>query len=147
MPEITDDGTVIDASPRWSGVWPGGQPGITLDGSGAGGANGLAISGASSCHVRGLFITNFGKSGIYIYSGAQSNTVGGIGQRYRNVISGNHGDGVSIWNLDTSDNVVSGNYIGTDVTGTADLGNTVDGVEIRYASNNIIYHTGKIVCR
>ena len=26
LPEITDDGTVIDASSRWSGVWPSGQP-------------------------------------------------------------------------------------------------------------------------
>ena len=35
-------------------------------------------------------------------------------------------------------NRVIGNYIGTDVTGAADLGNTSDGVIISQAPNNII---------
>ncbi|MBM3238248.1 T9SS type A sorting domain-containing protein [Candidatus Poribacteria bacterium] len=130
LPTITDDGTVIDASSQWIGVWPGGQPGITLDGTIAGdGVEGLRINGADNCHIRGLFITNFGASGIAIVFGAQFNTVGGVGEGYRNVISGNVFNGVSIWNLGTNSNIVSGNYIGTDVTGTAALGNR-HGVEV-----------------
>ena len=67
LPEITDDETVIDASSRWSGVWPSGQPGITLDGTNAG--DGLSI-GASNCHIRGLFITNFAGNGVSIFHDA-----------------------------------------------------------------------------
>ena len=41
----------------------------------------------------------------------------------RNILSGNRGYGVSVWGTGTQDNVVAGNYIGTDVSGTAKLGN------------------------
>ena len=130
LPEITDDGTVIDASSQWSGTWPGGTPGITLDGTNAGtDVYGLVINGADNCHIRGLFITNFDLDGVRIYNGAQSNTIGGTGVKYRTVISENSDDGV-IYGSGTNSNTVSGNYIGTDVNGTADRGNSDSGVEI-----------------
>jgi hypothetical protein len=69
LPTITDSATVIDASSRWSGVWPGGQPGVTLDGTSAGGVDGLVISGANNCQIRGLFVTNFGSIGVMIRGG------------------------------------------------------------------------------
>lgn len=43
-----------------------------------------------------------------------------------NVISGNTGAGVGIFN--SSENAVQGNHIGTDATGAVDLGNQLDGV-------------------
>lgn len=130
LPDITDDGTVIDASSRWSGIWPGGQPGIVLDGTSAGTAWGLAITGASNCKVLGLFITNFHSHGILINAGAKFNTVGGKASGNRNVISGNDDFGIGIFDSGTDGNVVSGNYIGTDATGTADRGNSKVGVGI-----------------
>ena len=51
----------------------------------------------------------------------------------RNVISGNNVDGIQItaagpaW---AANNLVQGNYIGTDVTGTLDLGNANQGVAV-----------------
>jgi hypothetical protein len=72
LPTITDDGTVIDASSQWSGEWPGGEPGVILDGDWNG--DGLHISGANNCHVRGLFMTEF-ISCISIHDGAQFNTM------------------------------------------------------------------------
>jgi len=129
LPAITDDGTVIDASSQWIGAWPSGQPGITLDGSGAGDVDGLVISGADNCHIRGLFITNFARSGVLIGDGGQFNIVGGTGEGYRNVISGNN-TGVSLVGSETNNNTVSGNYIGTDVNGTAALGNSGIGIYI-----------------
>ena len=131
LPEITDDETLIDASSQWSGTWPGGAPGITLDGTNAGvGADGLVISGADNCHIRGLFITNFDDDGVRISNGAQSNTIGGTGVKYRKVISKNSGTGVYIYGSGTDNNTVCGNYIGTNANGTADLGNSGSGIFI-----------------
>ena len=126
LPTITDDGTVIDASSQWTGEWPGGQPGVILDGDWNGDA--VKIIGANNCHIRGLFITKF-MHGISIYDGAKLNTIGGTGTGYRNIISGND-EGIHIFYRGTDSNIVSGNYIGTDATGTADLGNNGTGIVI-----------------
>ena len=139
LPEITDDGTVIDASSQWIGTWPSGQPGITLDGASAGdNVNGLILKNANNCRIRGLFITNFGGNGINLAKGAQSNTIGGKNAGERNIISGNDGDGVNISGSGTNSNIVSGNYIGTDVNGTDVLGNSGHGIKIGGAQSNII---------
>jgi parallel beta-helix repeat protein len=63
-------------------------------------------------------------SGIYVLDGSSGTTIGGPGGR--NIISANR-RGVF---LIGSGNVVEDNYIGTDITGTADLGNNEDGVWI-----------------
>jgi hypothetical protein len=52
---------------------------------------------------------------------------------WNNLVSNNYAEGVAISNCppgDVFNNVVLGNYIGTDVTGTVDFGNTHDGVYI-----------------
>jgi hypothetical protein len=73
-------------------------------------------------------------SGIYLNDGNQT-VIGGSTAAARNVISGNGFDGVSIGGSGTR---VEGNFIGTDVTGTAALGNGRDGVSIFNQSNNIV---------
>ena len=60
-------------------------------------------------------------SGVLISQQASGNTVGGTVASARNTISGNTGDGVFL--EDATGNLVQGNFIGTDVTGTAALGN------------------------
>ncbi len=74
-------------------------------------------------------------SGVLINSGASGNTIGGTTAAALNVISGNMGDGVNISDSGTTLNVVEGNFIGTDVTGTLDLGNN-NGVSILSSSSN-----------
>ena len=75
--------------------------------------------------------------GVRIDTGASDNTVGGSTAGSRNIISGNMGDGVDITDNGTSDNVVAGDFIGLDFTGTTAvgtratlLGNGRDGVAI-----------------
>src|SRR5262249_40273031 len=65
--------------------------------------------------------------------GGNNNLVGGATVAARNVISGNRNRGVGIGG-NLSGNMVQGNYIGVDVTGTAALGNGNEGVAI-FSSN------------
>ena len=80
--------------------------------------------------------------GVWIAVGCRSNRIGTDGNGVadaaeRNVISGNGQDGVYLsgGSEPTRDNVVAGNFIGTDVTGTVALGNGADGVRIRHGAH------------
>jgi hypothetical protein len=105
-------------------------------------AEGLWISSDHNT-VRGLQIINFPSDGIAMW-GAE-NTIGGdqgvgagpLGQG--NLISGNGGWGVYVSGDGTDYNVVSGNYIGTDINGLSAMGNGYLGIEISGgASNNTV---------
>ncbi|MCK4643954.1 hypothetical protein KAU32_10030 [bacterium] len=99
----------------------------------------LGSSGTDNNQVLGNYIgTNAAgdaalgntQAGVFILSGAQSNTIGGIIAGARNIISGNKEYGIYIRDSGTDNNVVLGNYIGTDINGTVDLGNAMTGVYI-----------------
>jgi hypothetical protein len=75
-------------------------------------------------------------SGIIITDGSAANVIGGI---TANVISGNDAEGIKIKNKATGNNV-AGNIIGLNAAGTAALGNTLDGIKIDDATNNVIGH-------
>lgn len=62
--------------------------------------------------------------GILFDDGSRFNKVGGYEQGAANLISGNSGYGVFIYNLGTMYNEVIGNLIGTDKTGTAAVPNS-----------------------
>ena len=104
-------------------------------------------SGAFGNEVRGNYIgtdlngtTALGNSnnGVFISVGASSNTIGGPIAGAGNVISGNVAGGILITGIGTAQNVVQGNFIGTDSTGTAALGNGRAGVLILNSPNNWI---------
>jgi hypothetical protein len=71
-------------------------------------------------------------NGVDIVYGAQANTIGGTTAAARNVISGNLHEGVLIGFAGTANNVVEGNFIGTDSTGKAlpGISSQVDGVYV-----------------
>ncbi|MCH7879709.1 MAG: hypothetical protein IH914_10405, partial [candidate division Zixibacteria bacterium] len=80
--------------------------------------------------------------GITLRNGAENNLIGGSTAAERNLISGNGRNGVLIW-VDTNNNIIQGNFIGTDISGTLPLGNSAFGVQIgEYAHGNIVGGTG-----
>ena len=80
--------------------------------------------------------TGNGYQGIWIQG--SGNRIGGTNPADVNVISGNEEYGILIEGASATGNVVLGNYIGTDATGTLDIGNTYAGVVIGDAANNTI---------
>jgi hypothetical protein len=77
------------------------------------------------------------ENGVFIVN-SPANTIGGTSAIARNVISGNEGDGIALEGPEATGNLAEGNYIGTDPTGTAGLGNFSDGVFILNAPANTI---------
>jgi parallel beta-helix repeat protein len=76
------------------------------------------------------------QNGITI-SGATNNTIGGALAGAGNVISGNTNNGIDIVLATDTGNVVQGNYIGTDVTGTTAVANKLAGIMLAGSSNLI----------
>ncbi len=121
LPDLEVGDVIIDAS----------NAGVILDGSQLPREEritGLNIVSSGNV-VRGLTITHFSGSGIFITEEAQNNIVGGSEGDQGNVINDNW-DGINIVGSRASHNLVIGNYIGTDASGTVAVGNLVDGVWI-----------------
>ncbi len=77
--------------------------------------------------------------GVTIALGAQENIIGGDTPDAGNLISGNSQHGVNLEGAATTNNIVSGNYIGVDPGGTSAIPNGEDGVHLRDgASGNTI---------
>ncbi|MFW5446606.1 MAG: DUF4347 domain-containing protein, partial [Methylophagaceae bacterium] len=84
-----------------------------------------------------------GGDGIHIMLGATNTIVGGSADADRNIISANSDDGIHIDDAGTDGNIIQGNYIGTDITGTVDLGNIRNGIRLTdNASNTTIGGSG-----
>jgi uncharacterized repeat protein (TIGR01451 family) len=163
LPAITNRVTIDGTSqPGFAG-----SPLVELDGASLGsGADGLYITAGAST-VRGLAIHGFSGAGIRLASAggnviqgnfigtdltgtaalpngtgiqiendAPNNLIGGTNAGAGNVISGNAGHGL-LFNQSPG-NVIQGNFIGTDASGAANLGNTLDGIYLNNASSNAI---------
>jgi titin len=74
-----------------------------------------------------------GTNGINLDGGAADNTIGGTDAGAGNVLAGNGGNGVGLADPGTTGNLIQGNSIGTDSSGTLALGNAFNGV---YFENN-----------
>lgn len=75
--------------------------------------------------------------GVEIFN-ASSNVIGSLTAAGRNVISGNQLSGVSLNDSNATANLVIGNFIGTDASGSNALGNSRSGVFISGVSSNTI---------
>ncbi|MBI3193742.1 MAG: right-handed parallel beta-helix repeat-containing protein, partial [Ignavibacteriae bacterium] len=70
-------------------------------------------------------------SGITILN-SPHNLIGGTTANARNVISGNESVGIWVYGYDADSNVIQGNYIGVNRTGTAAIPNYVSGIVVSY---------------
>ena len=168
LPNITAAGTIIDGTTQAANYGSDTNslgPEIEIEGTSAGNnRDGLIITGGSTT-VRHLVINRYtsdgiqftaaggnvvetcyigldptgtsvlanADAGILISATSPSNTVGGVG--VGNVISGNGASGI---NIAGDDNIVQGNLIGTDPSGTSGLGNTDHGVLLTAAVGSTI---------
>jgi CSLREA domain-containing protein/uncharacterized repeat protein (TIGR01451 family) len=80
-------------------------------------------------------VANF-SDGVNLNSAA-GNTIGGITSGAGNVISGN-ANGIHIIDGLSANNLIQGNFIGTNFNGTTDLGNQFGGIDIFEGANNTI---------
>jgi hypothetical protein len=162
LPQITNSVTIDGTSqPGYAG-----PPIVEINGSQAGGSDGLALN-ANSITVQGLIIDQFSNNGIEIQGGngdliqgndigtdstgtvAMGNngdgitidttsydTIGGTTAAARNIISGNGAKGIHFIFGTNTGIVVEGNYIGTDVTGENRLGNNANGIDMFANASN-----------
>lgn len=143
-----------------------GQDGVKIDGlahdnrvernvlSGNAG-NGVVIIGQAHHNVvrsnligtdkTGAFAIGQTGGGVDLASGANHNTIGGSTAADRNVISGNGIDGIFIEGWETRHNTIQGNFIGTNISGTAGIPNgwgffILNGAPDNIIANNLISH-------
>lgn len=76
------------------------------------------------------------QAGVRVES--SNNLIGGSSSAERNVISGNLFAGIELFGAGSTSNRVYGNYIGVDATGSLDRGNSQEGIDLEFGSNNTI---------
>jgi len=76
--------------------------------------------------------------GMVVSTGTAFNTIGGTLPGQRNIFSGNNLSGLMITNQLTEDNVIKGNYFGTDITGTIAIPNLYGVLFSTFTKNNIL---------
>ncbi|MGB5741214.1 MAG: DUF4347 domain-containing protein, partial [Sedimenticolaceae bacterium] len=113
--------------------------------------DGIDINGSDGNIIQGNYIgTNIAgdtaagntTTGINIRGTSSNNLIGGSAGGQANLVGGN-GTGILISASGTDGNKIIGNFIGTDLSGTIDLGNGVAGIRISgLANNNTIGGTG-----
>jgi titin len=90
--------------------------GILIDGGGYNQIKGCRF-GVDTSGYRDAGNKHFG---ILMKNGAHHNTIGGANPEDRNVLAGNDLASIAIFDVDSDDNMIVGNFIGTDVTGASE---------------------------
>ena len=112
---------IISGSPSGYGIYATDSDNIQIDNNYIG------------TDLNGVTALPNGNGGVFL--GATNNS--NIGSSGRNIISGNSGNGIEVSNSATQV-TIEDNYIGLDVTGTVDLGNDGDGINMTGANSNSV---------
>jgi hypothetical protein len=155
-------GSVLLGNTRF-GIWIYDSPNNVIGGDLAGDGNVISANGAATSHpgAMGIFVQGndangnqivgnkigtditgsiaMGNSvlGIGIYNGS-SNNIGGLTPGSGNLICANGFVGVRIYGQFADNNMVQGNYIGTNSSGASDLGNVRHGVSLVDAKRTLV---------
>jgi titin len=139
-----------------NGIYLRNAPGNMVGGVAPAARNVISGNGGSGVYLYGLATTGNLVQGNYIgtdtngslampnagdgvtVNGAGGNTIGGTDAGAGNLLSGNSLGGVSLYGAGTDSNLVQGNFIGTDASGRAALGNTYSGITILGGNSNLI---------
>lgn len=110
-------------------------------------SEGIEVSGATSTGLQIVgnligtdlagTISRLNAGGGVLLTTVPGAVIGGATSGSRNLISGNTGTGIELAS-GCNATVIQGNFIGTDASGTLDLGNSTDGISIAASSNSII---------
>jgi uncharacterized repeat protein (TIGR01451 family) len=125
-----------DSSTTHTRVGPGnaisgnGRYGVFLD-------RGVGNNSLSSDWIEGNSITGNADVGVNLFA-SSGNTIGGTSAAERNVISGNGGTGINIDSPFVAvQNLIEGNFVGTDSTGTKAYPNYGDGISLWNTQNTV----------
>ena len=149
LPVIEIDGS--DAGPANGLVIRGGNStvrGLVINRfSGLGAGRGIVLQNAGGNTIQGnhvgtdpggLVARNNTGEGVFI-SDSPNNLIGGSGPGEGNLLSGNNG-GIRV--NSTGGNLIQGNRIGTEFTGTSAIGNMSNGIWLNSSTNNLIGGSG-----
>jgi CSLREA domain-containing protein len=109
----------------------------------SGNAAGIDLSAtATGNFVRGNYVgtnasgnADLGNTGSGVIVRASNNTIGGTAAGEGNLVSGNDANGIDVTGTGITNTMVLGNLIGTNAAGDADLGNTLDGINLGAGSS------------
>ena len=116
-----------------------GQQGVWLAGNGTNvsAAGNQILGNLIGLDVSGTNSLGNGNAGIGL-SSAAGNQIGGTSALQRNVISGNGNNGIFFVGAGTTNNVIQGNYIGTDAGGTGACANAAEGIYAESVAGNTV---------
>ena len=133
LPYLLQGNLTIDAS----------NAGVILDGGAAGpSSTGFRILSANNS-IKGMQIVHFANAAIWVQGNSHNNLIGGSRNRGSgplgegNILSGNGFVGIPI-NGPNDTTTITGNLIGTDITGTAAMGNGGSGIIVSGSPNTTI---------
>jgi len=105
------------------------------------GGQGIAVIGPGSdgniiqgnyigLNAGGTSVVANAQEGVQLHSGAKNTVIGGTTAGAGNVISGNSSTGIGVFDSGTDKTLIQGNFIGTDVSGSAAMANFFSGIQI-----------------
>lgn len=113
----TGEGNLISAN---------GEDGINLCGQGS--YSNTIVGNLIGTDANGRAAWPNRRNGIFICAGASRNRVGGFQPSQWNLVSGNLSEGIVLAGAETRRNVIAGNLIGTDLSGTSPIPNAGNGI-------------------